>query len=232
MIRVLILDDHTVLCGALRRLIDGEQDLTVVAEAAAGAEALRLAETMGPEVALVDLSLGEESAIPVIRALCRLERAPRVVVLTMHAERSRALEAFAAGAQGYLLKSAPVEDVLRAIRTAAEGGVPLDPSVAAAVLPLIAGRVPAEPEERLTPREQEVRELVSAGLRNREIAARLHLSEKTVKHHVGQVLQKLGLPSRRGLRDHVLRPFERDGTKDGTFRTAGSEAAAADARLT
>lgn len=199
MTSVLLLDDHAVLRGALRRLIDGEPDLKVVAEADTAQEALRQAAAESPNVALVDLSLGDESAFPAIRELRALPRPPHVVVLTMHADRANVIEALAAGAQGYLLKSAPVEDVLRALRTAAQGGAPLDPKIAVEVLPYVSAGAAAL-QGGLTPREREVFELVRAGLRNRDIALRLHLSEKTVKHHVGQVLLKLGATSRRSLR--------------------------------
>ncbi len=199
MINILLLDDHAVLRGALRRLIDGEPDLCVVAEAATVQEAIHQAMATSPDVALVDLSLGEESGLAAIRALTDLPRPPHVVVLTMHGDKANIVEALAAGAGGYLLKSAPVEDVLRALRTAASGGATLDPKIAAQVLPYIAAAASAQPGG-LTPREREVFELLRAGMRNREIAQRLHLSEKTVKHHVGQVLLKLGAPSRRSLR--------------------------------
>lgn len=199
MTTVLLLDDHAVLRDALRRLIDGEPDLKVVGDAATGAEALRIAEREHPEVALVDLRLGAESALPVIRGLRALQNPPRVVVLTMHADRDSAIEALSAGAEGYVLKASPAEDVLRALRAAASGGACLDPQVAARLLACVTAGATV-PERELTPREREVLELVRSGLRNREIACRLHLSEKTVKHHVGQVLQKTGAQSRRALR--------------------------------
>lgn len=199
MTTILLLDDHAVLRGALRRLIDAEPDLRVAGEAATSSEALRIAAQERPEVALVDLSLGDESALPVIRRLRALPSPPRVVVLTMHEDRDSVIEALAAGAEGYILKSSPVEDVLRALRSAVSGGACLDPRVAVQVLSCITAGATV-PNAGLTLREREVLELVRSGLRNREIASRLHLSEKTVKHHVGQVLQKLGVSTRRDLR--------------------------------
>lgn len=200
-IRVVIADDHAVVRGGLRALVDEQPGLTVVGEAADGHEAWLRACELRPDVLLLDLSMpgvGGAEAAERIRQDCPRVR---VLALTAHEERGYVARLLRAGAAGYLLKRSAVDELVRAIRVVAAGGTYVDPSLAGALLarsgPRHGGDGGAAAE--LTAREAEVLRLVARGHSNKEIAALLEISVKTVETHKTNGMGKLGLTSRAAL---------------------------------
>lgn len=199
-IRVLIADDHPVVRQGLRTFLSSRQGLEVVAEAADGAEAVRKARHLRPDVVLLDLQMPEVGGLEALTELRGLEPAPRVLVLTSFSDADLVMPAVRGGAAGYLLKDVDPAELEAAVRTVADGGSLLHPEVTAAVLAEVSSPDPAAAGpaalRRLTPREAEVLALIAEGLTNRRIARRLGVAEKTVKTHVSNVLAKLGLGDR------------------------------------
>lgn len=192
-IRVLVVDDHPVVRQGLAAILRFEPDIEVVGEAADGAIALRLILERVPDVVLLDLRLPELSGVEVMRAARPQLPAVRFLVLTTYDTDSYIGPAMAAGAQGYLLKDATPDELTRAIRSLMQGGAALEPAVAARLL----GRLnDGESGEELSARELEVLRLVVAGAGNKGIAARLSVSENTVKSHISHILAKLGVQNR------------------------------------
>jgi DNA-binding NarL/FixJ family response regulator len=192
MIRLLIADDHPVVRDGLRGMVAGEPDLEVVGEAATGVEALALVPRVRPDVALVDLRMPELDGVATIRALRARHPEVRVLVLTTFDTEQDVVSAIEAGATGYLLKDAPRAELFRAIRAAARGEAVLAPAAATRLVGQL--REPATPA--LTARELQVLRLVAKGATNREVAARLHVSEATVKTHLVHAFGKLGVGDR------------------------------------
>ncbi|PRX47881.1 LuxR family two component transcriptional regulator [Prauserella shujinwangii] len=197
-IQVLLVDDHEVVRRGLRELLGDESDIEVVAEASSAAEALAVAMHVEPDVAVVDVRLGDSEADGV--ALCRELRSrpnpPRCLVLTAFDDEEAMVGAIMAGASGYLLKQVRGQDVVHAVREVAAGHSLLDPVTTARLLNKM--RHPAEPDAlaQLSERERDVLDLIGQGMSNREIAERLFLAEKTVKNHVTSLLGKLGMQRR------------------------------------
>ncbi len=194
MIRVLLIDDHAVVREGLRAFLELQEGIEVVGEAADGAEGLAEAERLRPDVVLMDLLMPGLDGVAAMRELRGRLPAARAIVLTSFLDEDRLLPALRAGAAGYLLKNAPPAEVARAVRAAHAGEAVLDPVVAARLVETLARD--DEPLDRLTPREREVLVLLGRGFPNKQIARELHLSEKTVKTHVGHVLAKLGVADR------------------------------------
>jgi DNA-binding NarL/FixJ family response regulator len=198
-IRVLLVDDHAVVRKGLCALLEREPGIEVVGEAENGEQAVQLAERLRPDVVLMDLEMPVLNGIEATRRISERDPEARIVVLTSHAAEEDVFPALKAGAQGYLLKHSPPEDVLRAIRRAHEGETVLHPTIARLVLQdLRRTPRPQQPAttDPLSERELEVLRLVARGLSNAELAARLHLSDATVKTHVSRVLAKLDLRDR------------------------------------
>ncbi len=192
MIRIVIADDHPVVRAGLRALLDAEDDLAVVGEAATPDAATAMAEELAPELVLMDLQFGQETTgADATRRIRSLDAPPYVLVLTNYDSDGDILGAVEAGASGYLLKDAPPEELVAAVRAAASGQ--------SALAPAIAGRLMARmraPRVSLSAREIEVLRLVADGASNGEVARRLHISEATVKSHLVHVFSKLGVASR------------------------------------
>ncbi len=197
-IRVLIVDDHAVVREGLRAFLELQDGIEVVGEAGDGAEAVREAERLVPDVVLMDLVMPRLDGVGAMRALRSRLPSVRVIVLTSFLDDDRLLPAIQAGAAGYLLKNVEPRELARAIRAAHAGEALLDPAVAARVVEALAEPAAAdgEPRGRLTPREHEVLELLGRGLSNKRIALELGVAEKTVKTHVGHVLAKLDVADR------------------------------------
>jgi two-component system, NarL family, response regulator LiaR len=195
-IAVLIVDDHAVVREGLRTFLELQDGIEIVGEAADGAEAIREAERLRPDVVLIDLLMPKLDGAAAMRELRRRQPATRAIVLTSFADDERLLPAIEAGASGYLLKHAEPQEVVRAIRAAHAGEALLDPSVAARLVEAIAQPAGEQPRERLTPREREVLALIARGMSNKLIARELGIAEKTVKTHVGHLLAKLGVTDR------------------------------------
>ncbi|KQR86599.1 response regulator [Microbacterium sp. Leaf179] len=192
MIRVLIADDHPVVRAGVRALLDAESDIDVVGEAATADESVALADTLAPELVLMDLQFGDRAAgADATRRIRALAAPPYVLVLTNYDTDGDILGAVEAGASGYLLKDAPPHELLAGVRAAAAGQ--------SAVAPAIAGRLLArlrEPRVTLSAREIEVLRLVARGASNADVAAHLHITDATVKSHLAHVFSKLGVSSR------------------------------------
>ena len=196
-VRILLVDDHEVVRIGLRQLVDAHPDLKVCGEATTVAEARAAIDLLKPDVVLLDLTLGEESGFDLLRSLDELSYTPRVLVLSMFDESLYADDALALGARGYTMKDVPPEDLIRAVRTIAAGGVYLSDRLAQRVMRRVAAGREQGPaaHEALTPREQEVIELLGEALTTREIAARMGTAVKTVDSHKRNICEKLGLDS-------------------------------------
>jgi DNA-binding NarL/FixJ family response regulator len=191
-IKLLIADDHPVVRDGLSGMFAADPSFQVVGEASDGSEAVRLAQALGPDVILMDLRMPGMDGVTAIAELARRRVSARVLVLTTYDTDSYVLQAIEAGATGYLLKDAPRAELLRAVRAAAQGQAVLSPSVASRLM----NRVREPGDEPLSQRELEVLGLVAAGSTNREAAARLFISEATVKTHLLHIYAKLGVGDR------------------------------------
>jgi len=191
-IRLLVVDDHPVVRDGLCSMFDRDPEFDVLGEAGDGAEAVRLAQELRPDVILMDLRMPGMDGVTAITELAAKGVAARVLVLTTYDTDSHVLPAIEAGATGYLLKDAPRADLLRAVRAAAHGEAVLSPAVTARLM----SRVRSPAAGPLSQRELEVLELVAAGTTNREAAARLFITEATVKTHLLNIYAKLGVSDR------------------------------------
>jgi len=192
-IRILLVDDHSVVRQGLRMFLALDTDLTVVGEAANGAEAIQKAHELLPDVILMDLMMPVMDGTTAIGALRRDLPEIEIIALTSVLEDASIFNAMRAGASGYLLKNTEADELCRSIKAAAAGQVQLSPQAAARLL----REVPApNSPEQLTERETAVLRLLAQGLANKEIAAALTIGEKTVKTHVSNILSKLGVVSR------------------------------------
>ena len=201
MIRVLIADDQALVRAGFRMILDAEDDLMVVAEAADGVQAVEQARRAKPDVVLMDIRMPELDGIEATRRVLEAVPDVRVLMLTTFDLNEYVYDALRAGASGFLLKDVPPEDLAAGIRVAARGDALLAPSISRRLIVEFARAAPAAPApprglEDLTERELEVFKLIARGLSNAEIAAELVVSETTVKTHVARVLMKLGVRDR------------------------------------
>jgi NarL family two-component system response regulator LiaR len=212
-IRVLLVDDHAVVREGLRAFLELQDGIEVAGEAPDGAQALVLAERLAPDVILMDLAMPTLDGVAAMRALAARGDRARVVVLTSFLDDERLLPAIQAGAAGYLLKNAEPAELARAVRAAHAGETIIDPTVASRLVSTLS-RAPAPPrfdQQRLTGREREVLALIAQGRSNKRIALELGIAEKTVKTHVGHLLEKLGVSDRTqaallAVRDGLVEP--------------------------
>ena len=191
-IKVLVVDDHPVVRHGILAMLRWESDIELVGDAADGAEALRLILERKPDVVLLDLRLPQLSGVEVMRQARPRLPATRFLVLTTYDTDEYIGPALAAGAQGYLLKDATPDELVRAVRALMQGGAALEPGVAARLL----GRMSEGEAEELSVRELEVLRLLVAGASNKSVAAQLGLSENTVKSHISHIFSKLNVQSR------------------------------------
>lgn len=190
-IRVLLVDDHPMVRAGLGNLLAAAADVEVVGEAADGSAAVDLAATVPADVVLMDLSMPVLDGIAATQRIAAAHPQLRVVVLTSFSDGARVRDALTAGAVGYVLKDCTPEQLLAAVRSAAQGHAPLDPRVARALLPGA-----SSPAEQLSDRERQVLRLASKGLANKQIGRSLGITERTVKVHLGSVFRRIGVSDR------------------------------------
>jgi DNA-binding NarL/FixJ family response regulator len=195
-IRVAVADDHPVVREGLVAMLETQPDFAVVGEAGTGPEALALVSNAHPDVLLLDLELPGLDGVGVLRRLETDRSRTRVIIFTVFDTDERIIAAVEAGAAGYLLKGTPREELFAAVRTVADGGSLLAPVATSAVLRRVRGESTATPTPALTPRERMVLEQLARGLGNKQIAAALGISERTVKFHVSSVFTKLDATNR------------------------------------
>jgi DNA-binding NarL/FixJ family response regulator len=207
--RILLVDDHRVLCQGMRVLLDREPEFTVVATAHDGREAQELARKHRPEVVVMDISMPELNGIDATRRILEELPATKIIALTVHGDRRTVAEMLAAGAAAYVLKDAAVDELVSAIRTATAGKVYLSPRVAGVVVEQYVHRGEQNGSsgvyERLTAREREVLQLTAEGKATKEVANCLKVSIKTAETHRRSIMEKLGLHSIAELTKYAIR---------------------------
>ena len=198
-VRVVLVDDHDLLRRGIRTMLESEGDIEVVGEASDGAEALEIVEETMPDVVLIDVIMPNKDGIETARELKDAWPKIEAVMLSGHDEQQFVFDAVKAGASGYLLKSADLEEVVRTVRAAANGEHRVDPNMAEAMLTEFQSYQSAEVSEvfqPLTPREREILKHMRDGLPNKTIASRLSISERTVTTHVANIYSKLHVNNR------------------------------------
>jgi DNA-binding NarL/FixJ family response regulator len=199
-IRVVLVDDHAVVRKGIREFLEEEPDITVVAEAADGNQALTLIQERLPDVVVLDIQMPGRSGIEVTRTLREAGHQPAILILTAYDDDPYIMAGIEAGANGYVLKSAAPEEIVRAVRAVHEGQTAVDPVVAAKLMAYLSrqGRrvAPSSGPEQLTDRELEVLVLVARGLTNRAVGHQLGISDRTVQGHLANIFGKLDVSSR------------------------------------
>jgi len=195
-IDVLVVDDHPLFRQGVVHSLGAEPGIAIVGEASSGEEALALAQALLPDIVLLDISMPGWNGLVTAERIATACPATAIVMLTVSEDQDKLLAAFKAGARAYVLKGVAAHELARVVRAAATGDAYVSPSLASEMLvSLTRGRAP-DPLQELTAREREILMLIGTGLTNREIGARLTLTEKTVKHYVTNILQKLQVRSR------------------------------------
>jgi len=214
-LRVMLVDDHEVVRGGIRALLQAQEDMSVVAEAGSVAEALREAARAKPDVIVMDVRLADGSGIEATREIRAQRSETQVLMLTSFADDEALFASIMAGASGYVLKQIRGGELLRAIRAVGQGQSLLDPAVTASVLDrLRKGKHLLKDEKlaRLTPQEERILALMAEGQTNREIGKRLRLAEKTIKNYVSVILSKLEVARRAEAAAYLARHTTTPGT--------------------
>ena len=215
-LRILLADDHQMLRQGIAQIIDSQVDMAVVAQASNGRDALALAAQHRPDIALLDINMPELDGVAVARQLSQTIPNAGIIILTMYRRDKYVFEAIKAGANGYLLKEATLEELLAAIRSVGRGEAVIDSALANLLLQELRQEAGAEiVEEQLSERDVELLQHLSAGLSNREIGAKLGVAEKTVRNRVSMLYRQLQLKNRTqaalyALREGLAKPAEPD----------------------
>ena len=198
-LRILLADDHATVRQGLKLLIDSQPDMGVVGEAADGQSVLQQAKTLRPDIIVMDISMPGMNGLAATRALKRVQPGVAIVALTRHDDNTYLEELLRAGASGYVLKQSAPMEFLQAIRAIAAGGVYLDPAMTSRVADGLLARtaeVSSQPRTAISERESHVLRLIAVGHSNKEVAAQLNVSVKTVEVHKANAMRKLGLTGR------------------------------------
>jgi len=195
-IRILVTDDHPIVRDGLVAVLNTQPDFEVVGEASTGPETIERAAVLQPDVVLLDLEMPDMDGVETLQHLRARLPDIRVIIFTAFDTDERIVKAVQAGAQGYLLKGVPREDVFNAVRVVHSGGALLQPVIASKLLRQVGQEQDTAPADTLTEREHDVLRLLARGLTNREIAAELVITERTAKFHVSSILGKLGAGNR------------------------------------
>jgi two-component system, NarL family, response regulator LiaR len=208
MIRILLADDHNVLRQGIAQVLEAQTDMTVVAEAQNGWEALLLARKHRPGIALLDINMPAIDGVEAARTISTELPETKVIILTMYRRDDYVFEAIKAGASGYLLKEVELAELLKAIRAVARGEAVVDPAIATRLLDelrLPPGPQQPEPEDSLTERDLDILRLVARGLTNQQIADQLFVAEKTVRNRLSLIFRQLHLKNRTEAALYALR---------------------------
>jgi len=206
--RVLLADDHAIVCEGLRSLLQKEPDVEVVGTAGTGRDAVQMARKLAPDVAILDITMPDMNGIEAARQIRTQTPRTKVIALSMHADRRFAAEMLKAGAQGYLLKECAFEELLNAVRAVVAGHTYLSPRVSDVVVKDYVSEQSPEGVRRttsLTSREREVLQLLAEGHSTKQISLLLHVSTSTVDTHRQHIMNKLGLHSIAGLTKYAIR---------------------------
>ncbi|HYE24351.1 MAG TPA: response regulator transcription factor [Clostridia bacterium] len=200
-VRLLIADDHTIFRDGLRRLLESEGGMSVVGEAGDGAEAIAMVQQSRPDILILDLAMPRVPGLEALRELIAMQAPTRVIILTAAIEKRQVLEALQIGARGVVLKDAATQILMKAIRTVMNGQFWVDREPVSDVVQYLRRESASQPASRakaygLTRRETEILGAIVAGLSNKEIAHKFSLSEDTVKHHLTNIFDKVGVSSR------------------------------------
>jgi len=208
--RVVIVDDHTLFREGLRTILEMEEDLEVVADAESAEDIVEMVWQTKPDILLLDIKMPQGSGLDAVPAVLRISPRTHVLVLTACDEKEEHVRAFKLGAKGVILKDSARQTLMQAIHTACSGEVWVDPRMTGALVEELshlpeAGAAPARDENGLTERELEIVRLVASGFKNKEVGNTLTISERTVKTHLTNIFQKLGVRDRVGLVMYALR---------------------------
>jgi two-component system nitrate/nitrite response regulator NarL len=195
-IRIVVADDHPLFRDGVVYSLSSEPDFVVIGQADNGEEALRLARELLPDVVLMDIGMPGWGGLIAAEKITTACPATKIVILTVEENEDKLLAAFKAGARGYVLKGVAARELANIVRSTARGEVYVSPSLAAGILATLTRERAVDPLEELTAREREILSLIGSGLTNRDIGDQLHLAEKTIKHYVTNILQKLHVRSR------------------------------------
>jgi len=221
-LRVFLVDDHEVVRSGLRSLLEADDDIEVVGEAATAEEAVTRGVALGPDLAVLDVRLPDGDGIEVCRELRSRLPDLQCLMLTSFADDEALFSAIMAGASGYVLKQIRGNDLLNAVRRVGSGESLIDPAMTKRVLDRLRdGPAHDERLDRLSDQERRVLELVAEGLTNRQIADRLYLAEKTVKNYVSSMLSKLGMGRRSEAAAYAARLSERQSAREAAWRADG-----------
>jgi two-component system, NarL family, response regulator NreC len=211
-IRILIADDHKIVCDGLKALLETQPEMQIVAQAQNGREAVKLAQKQKPDVAIMDVAMPDLIGPEAVRQILSTNPGIKIIALSMHADRRYVTEMLSAGASGYILKHCAFEELVHAIRIVLANQVYLSPAIAGIVVKELAqSKSPRSRKsssvsyQALTPREREVLQLIAEGHNAREIGQRLHLSVKTIETHRRQIMEKLEIRSIADLTKFAIR---------------------------